>query len=107
MDNLAKTLGQRIKTLRKSKHLLQSELAEKVGIDVKYLSRLETGLSSPSLKTIEKLALSLNIDIKSLFEIPTTESKETIINTLLKKLYSYNEKQLKLFLKLSKIVDDE
>ena len=41
------TFGQRLRELRKAKGLNQKELAEKVGIDFTYLSKLENDRMSP------------------------------------------------------------
>jgi DNA-binding XRE family transcriptional regulator len=55
MESVKKLLGQRIKEIRKSKNLTQPALAELVNVDSKYISRIETGNSYPSLDTLEKL----------------------------------------------------
>jgi len=49
MAERKKLLGARIKELRKQADLSQDQLAEKVGIDGKYLSRIEVGKRYPSL----------------------------------------------------------
>jgi transcriptional regulator with XRE-family HTH domain len=105
MDKLTKALGKNIKLLRKSRNLLQSELAEKIGVESKYLSRLETGLSSPSLKTLQKISEELNIDMSCLFDFPTEQSEEEIKLILSKKINLYNINQLRLLSSLIKIVD--
>ena len=60
-------LGARIKELRKRKGLSQDQLAEKVGIESKYLSRLEVGKRAPSFDTLEKIADSLAVELHELF----------------------------------------
>lgn len=107
MNELSQLLGQRIKVLRKSKNLLQSELAGKINVEPKYLSRLETGLSSPSLKTLEKLANALDVEIKSLFDFPIQETKDGIMKKLIFKINSYSEDELRLLFMLTKVVDKE
>ena len=61
-------LGKRIKTLRMRTHLTQEKLAEKCGISLDYLGKIEVAISKPGLKTIIKLSQALDIDIKELFE---------------------------------------
>ena len=56
MENIRKSLGLRIKEVRKNKKLTQTQLAEKIGIDYKHLSRIEVGSSYPSINTLEKIA---------------------------------------------------
>lgn len=61
-------LGARIKELRKRAGLSQDQLAEKVGIEAKYLSRIEVGKRYPSLETLEKIADALQVEMKELFD---------------------------------------
>ena len=49
------TLHEKIKILRKKKKMSQQELANKVGIHITYLSRLENGHFQPSLDIIKKM----------------------------------------------------
>jgi len=56
MDH-AKLFGRRLKILRKARNLNQAELAEKVGIETKYLSNIETGRRSPSFDRDRPTAL--------------------------------------------------
>lgn len=59
-------LGQKIRYLRKMKGYSLAEAAEKVGINLSYLSAIETGSkSSPSLSVMKKLSdlLDISIDI--------------------------------------------
>ncbi len=57
------TFGQRIRTLRKDLGLSQRELAQRVGIDFTYLSKIENDRSEPpSEAVIKRLALELSAD---------------------------------------------
>lgn len=105
MKTLAKNLGLKIKEHRISKHLNQSELAEMIGIESKYLSRLETGASTPSLKMLKKLAEIFNIEISALFDFDYSQNKDIIIQKLQAKINSYSLKQLNMLFKLSDFVD--
>lgn len=53
--------GYKIKEKRIQLHLSQQELAEKVGIDQSDLSKIEKGISNPSLKMISRIADGLNL----------------------------------------------
>ncbi|WP_243156336.1 helix-turn-helix transcriptional regulator [Clostridium sp. C8-1-8] len=57
-------IGEKIKCERLKKSLKQYELAKKVGISNTYLSDIEVGRTSPSLKTLEKISKALEVDIK-------------------------------------------
>ena len=66
----AMTFGERIRQLRKAKNLNQSELADKVGINFTYLSKIENDKVAssefPSEETIKKLAKALGADADEL-----------------------------------------
>lgn len=54
-----------LKLIRKSKGYTQEQLAERSGIDYKYLQKLESkNPSSPTLQVLEKLALGLGISLQ-------------------------------------------
>lgn len=55
----AKKIGKKIKLARVELDLTQSDLAETTGIMQKSISRYESGLSLPSLETLEKIAKKL------------------------------------------------
>lgn len=48
-------IGKKFREYRKSKHLTQFELAEKVGLNEKQISRIEAGLNYPTYLTFVKL----------------------------------------------------
>ena len=79
----------RIKTIRKEKHISQTELAKMMGIERTVLSRYENGKLFPNSKTIEKFARVLKVDIQSLFEeykptemLSSLEAKVKIVETM-------------------------
>lgn len=54
-----------LKLIRKSKGMTQEQLAERSGIDYKYLQKLESkNPSSPTLQVLEKLAFGLGISLQ-------------------------------------------
>lgn len=63
-----KLLGKRIKFLRENTHLTQEKLAEKAGISLDYLGKIEISINKPGIKTILKLANALDMPIKEFFE---------------------------------------
>ena len=68
-EELKKTLGQRIKQLRKEHNLSQSELSALANIDKGSIQRIERGYNS-TLKTFRKLANAFDISISDLFDFP-------------------------------------
>lgn len=63
-----KTFGRTLKNLRTAKGLSQEEFAFQVDLHRTYISQLERGLKSPSLRTMEKLSKVLAITLPMLFE---------------------------------------
>ena len=54
-----------LKLIRKSKGYTQEQLAERSGIDYKYLQKLESkNPSSPTLQVLEKLSLGLGVSLQ-------------------------------------------
>lgn len=56
-----------IKVFRKNKGYSQEKLAEKTGISVDYISLIECGKRTPSVKTIIKISEILEIDVYKFF----------------------------------------
>lgn len=56
--------GTKLKEIRKSRGLTQFELAERVGIDEKHLSRIENGKNFPFYPTLIKLLNALDLKIE-------------------------------------------
>jgi len=65
---LAESIGERIKSFRKGHGMTLAELGEKANLSTSYLSQIERDKTSPSLSTLETIARSLNIGLRSLFE---------------------------------------
>ncbi len=63
----------RLRTLRKSRDLTQSELAERIGRSVDAISNIERGKSLPSLEMLVAIAAKLGVELVDL--IPGTASK--------------------------------
>ena len=61
-----KTLGQRIKRLRKLRDLLQVDLAVRAGISTEYIGSIEQGLRYPSLRVLQKIAKILKVNVSDL-----------------------------------------
>ncbi len=57
-----KNIGKKIKTLREQAGLTQEKLAEKSGISLDYLGKIEVCINKPGLKTILKIANALKIE---------------------------------------------
>nr|WP_093989388.1 helix-turn-helix transcriptional regulator [Massiliimalia timonensis] len=54
-------LGNNIQTIRKFRGLKQQELADKIGINMQSLSKIERGLNYPAYETLEKIMEVLDV----------------------------------------------
>lgn len=68
MHNLAKIIGQRIRSYRIQKGLSQEKLAELCGCHPTYVGQLERGEKNATLESVEKIAAALNVSLSKLFE---------------------------------------
>ncbi len=86
--NTKELLGLRVKEFRKQKKLTQEKLAEIIGVDNGYISKLEVGQNFPSITTLEKIADVLEVELYELFRYTNSKSKDfkEEINTIYDKL---------------------
>lgn len=68
-------LGDRIKSLRESLGLTQSELARRIGKRPHYISQLEKGVIRPSLGALEHLAEALGLTPSELLKEDVSASR--------------------------------
>jgi len=61
-------LGDRIKEIRMRKDMSLREMARRMGVSVGLLSQIETGRVYPSIRTLYKIAMVLNVPVGILFE---------------------------------------
>lgn len=60
-------LNERIAYLRKRRDMTQSALAKSSGLSQSTIAQIESGLKDPSVKTLEKIAIALDVVIPILF----------------------------------------
>jgi transcriptional regulator with XRE-family HTH domain len=58
-----KRLGQKIRKLRKERRMSQTELAEKAGVALMTISRLERGEHDPHVRTLWHIAKGLGVPL--------------------------------------------
>lgn len=68
MSNIVIQFGKKVRFYRERKGISQEELAFETGLHRTYISDVERGKRSISLKNIEKIAESLGIEIYELFK---------------------------------------
>lgn len=82
------TLGTMIAALRKEKGMTQLELAEKMGVTDKAVSKWERDLSCPDVNTIPRLAELFGISVDELMQVKTApeekSGKSELVNLILR-----------------------
>jgi len=79
-------IGARIKGIRAKNRINQERLAERMGINPKYLSSIERGKENPTLNTLIKLSESLEVDLGEIFcllQIEDPAKRKSLIISLL------------------------
>jgi transcriptional regulator with XRE-family HTH domain len=62
-ENAVGTFGSRVREIRETIGLTQTEMAEKLVMHSSYLSEIETGLRKPGQKFLVKLASTFNVNL--------------------------------------------
>lgn len=67
-DIFLQTLGNRISTIRKEKHITQVELSYRCDIEKTNMRRIEAGNTNPTILMLKKIAAGLEISVKELLD---------------------------------------
>ena len=73
-----KTLGEMISSLRKEKNMTQNDLAEKMNVTDKAVSKWERNLSCPDVNSIPKLAEILSVSVEELLNAQTKQDNNKV-----------------------------
>jgi len=85
MDNYI--TGMTIKKLRETKGITQTELAEKIGVSSKAVSKWETAKGLPDITLIEPLAKALDVSVVELMSGNPVSNKNVSSNMIRSKFY--------------------
>ncbi len=96
MSDIKKLLGQKIKSLRKSKGFSQLEFAEKIDISLNGLGIIETGKGFLTADTLEKIIKVLNVEPDELFSFGGTKNEQQLYNDIIKLLENIKHDREKL-----------
>ena len=69
-------IGRAIRELRQQKHILQAELAKRLGMLPAQLCNIERGKNSPSLRTMQRIADALEVTVNDLILTSATVKEE-------------------------------
>ena len=84
-------IGKFIKQKRKEKKITQSELAEKLNVTDRAISKWENGICMPDSGIIAELCKILNITINDLFSGEVVDMKEKSMGELFKEFYTFSK----------------
>ena len=67
-SNICQNFAKKLKEIRELKNLSKTQLSTLVGCEISYIGQIERCKKIPTLKTIEKLAIALDVPVKDLFD---------------------------------------
>jgi len=71
-------IGKRLRELRETKGLSQSDVEDRSGLPRAHLSRIENGHSTPSFPVLERWAEALGVELQQVFAVGHGESDTTV-----------------------------
>lgn len=84
---LRSTLGQKVRMLRKQRHLSTRALADAAGVTSGFVSQLENGHAMPSVATLLRMAEALEVRVGDLFDTPA--ARRQIIRRAERRRFDY------------------
>lgn len=93
-------LGLRIKELRKERGFTQDYLAEKLNIEPRQLSKLETGKHYPSFETIIGILKTFDLTFEELMAFEHLDFSKDVKKELIQNLDKLNDKDLLVLYKI-------
>lgn len=103
MDDIKKTVGDRIRDLRNGRGWSQEELADRATVSRSFMGEIERGQASATIESLEKITNALEITLEDLFRNlqPSTDSKLT---ALMNKMNNLSAESLKDFLDFAEML---
>jgi transcriptional regulator with XRE-family HTH domain len=100
MKTTKELLGARVKELRKARGLSQDQLAEMIGIEPKHVSRIEVGKSYPTLDRLERIAIALDVPMKTFFDFMHLENDTERLRNIDEMIMELDEGNKKIIYKI-------
>ena len=82
--DIKKLLGKRIRELRTKKGFTQENLAERIGVGQRNLSKIECGNNFVTAETLAKILSALNVEAKELFDFNHNNDTKILKQELLR-----------------------
>lgn len=80
--SIKKSFGEKIKRLRQKRKLTQEQLAEKIDISPRNLSKIEVGDCFVKVETLEKLLVALEVSAEELFANAHIKSNSELVENI-------------------------
>ena len=109
MENISSQVGNRIRQIRRLKDMSQETLALNSGLNTSFLSDIERGKKKPSVESLEKLLMGLDITFQEFFSFEKTAENldgETALDKLTQKLHRCSDMEIEKIYKIVKHVLD-
>lgn len=100
-------LGEKIKSIRKSKGISQEELSSMLKINRNYLSRIETGKSEPTASILKHIAKIFNIDLNSLLEVSNEATSSDKIKYIIENCKYLTDKDIDFIVRIMSVMKEE
>lgn len=95
-----KLFGLRVKELREKKGYTQEQLSELIDMDIRSLSRIETGISFTTFDKLKKISNALDVSIQDLFTTEHFQKKDELINKIISILTESSLDKVKIIYRL-------
>lgn len=79
LKSIAVKVGARIRYFRLMKELSQEKLALEAGINPAFLGHIERGLKCPTIDTLSKISMALNVTLSELVKIEEENSNDDLV----------------------------
>ena len=104
MDEINVSLGRRIFALRTAKGLSQDKLAEKAGISVKHVGKIERGVANASIKCLADIAKALDMSARDILEVEHEQGREDLLAELTIAIPKLPYKDMQIVFRLMKVL---
>ena len=92
--DIKKALGARIKELRHKMQYTQEEFAELINVAPRHVSRIENGVNTPSIETLEKIANVFGLELKDLCDFQHLYSQDFLKKSIKNIIETLSTEQL-------------
>jgi transcriptional regulator with XRE-family HTH domain len=106
MDEINVSLGRRIFSLRTARNLSQDKLAEKAGMSVKHLGKIERGAANASIKCLTEIAKALDMPVRDILEVEHEQGQEELLAELTVAIPKLSLKDMQIVYRLVKVLSE-